>query len=363
MAAASPPGLSCRNGGEHLNFQMSLQLSIVIIGRNEQQGLAECISAARSAANEAESAEILYVDSASTDASVAIAGSMGARVLEMRPEWKLCPSAGRYVGSRHAGGEYVLFLDADTHVYKGFVPAAIRQFQASPEVAGINGRIDDLNENGETLTDVEDRFDEITDVKWLRGPACFYRRSALLSVGSFDPHLAMEEEAELGLRLLKAGWKLQLMPVPMACHTRFYHCQTFASVASTFRRDVETGRLGEITRTIAAAFRNGYGMAFCWLRLKTTIQLTVWLAVLLAILIVPLPVAQAAAFVVVLLAGMISIYLKKGTVKLAVLFVINKLLIIVDVLAGIPKLFDAGRDATPFDLNEFESERAASQPR
>lgn len=329
---------------------MPLQLSIVIIGRNEQQGLAECISAAQAAMDQIASAEILYVDSASTDASVLIAESKGVRVVSMRPDPRLCPSVGRYVGSRHARGEYILFLDADTHVYRDFIPEAIKLFERSPDVAGINGWIDDLDEQGEKVTDAEERFDSPTDVKWLRGPACFYRRSALLTAGSFDPKLAMEEEAELGLRLLKAGWRLQLIPVPMACHTRFYHCQTFSSVAATFRRDVETRRLGEITRTILTAFRNGYGIAFCWLRLKTTIQLAVWLTLLLAIMLIPLPVDRTLPFLVVLLVGSISIYLKKGTVKLAVLFVLNKLLIIVDVLAGIPKLLSPSHDAAKFEL-------------
>ncbi len=67
------------------------------------------------------------------------------------------------------------------------------------KLRGVNGRIDDLNENGERLDGVEDRYDDIADVKWLRGPCCFYRRRALMECGSFDPQLAMEEEAELGL--------------------------------------------------------------------------------------------------------------------------------------------------------------------
>lgn len=339
---------------------MKDQLSIVIIGRNEQDGLADCITAARSAADEAGGAEIIYVDSASTDSSAEIAGSMGVRVLSMKPNWKLCPSAGRFIGSRYAAGEFILFLDADTHIYKGFLPAAMEHFRSNPDVAGINGRIDDLNESGETLADVEERYDEITDVKWLRGPACFYRRSALLAVDSFNPHLAMEEEAELGLRLVSAGWKLQLIPLAMACHTRFYHCQTLSSIAATFRRDVETRRLGEITRTIAAAFRNGNGLAFCWLRLKTTIQLTVWIALILAIMIFPFPFDRLVPFGVVMLAGMISIYLKKGSVRGSLLFAANKLLIVVDVLAGIPKLTIPTTGSFPLDIIEHKADKLRS---
>ncbi len=46
---------------------MKGELSIVIIGRNEEQGIAKCIAAAQTAASEIGGAEIIFVDSASTD--------------------------------------------------------------------------------------------------------------------------------------------------------------------------------------------------------------------------------------------------------------------------------------------------------
>lgn len=328
---------------------MDSLLSIVIIGRNESQRIADCVSAARAAAGEVGGAEIIYVDSASTDASVEIAKSLGARAVAMPPELRLCPSAGRYVGSRQARGEFVLFLDADTLIYKGFLPDAIRYFILHQDVAGINGRIDDLNETGVKLSDIEERYDDVADVKWLRGPACFYRRKSLLDVGSFNPDLAMEEEAELGLRLRSAGWKLRLMPVPMACHTRCYHCQTISSAIHTFKRDVRTCRLGEITRTIAAAFRNGTGLEFCWLRLKTTIILTVWIAAVLGSLLAPPPLSSLYLPLVILACGFFSIYLKKRSAAQTLVFIINKLLVIADVLAGVPKV-------VTFRMSVFSSE-------
>jgi glycosyltransferase involved in cell wall biosynthesis len=331
---------------------MNHKVSIVIIGRNEERGIGECISAAQMAADQIGGAEIIYVDSASTDKTVAVAESFGVRVLSLKPDWKLSPSAGRFVGSTRAQGDFILFVDADTLVYRDFLPAALEHFRNNADVGGINGRLDDLNENGELLTDVEERFDEATSVEWLRGPCCFYRRRALRESGSFNPHLAIEEEAELGLRLVKNGWKLQIIPVQMACHTRCYHGQTFKSIISTFRRDIAAGRLGEMTNTIACAFHEGYGTAFCWLRLKTTIIFLGWLILLSTCFFLPQFPFPKTVFTAIFILGLLAVFRKKRSFRQTLLFIPAKILCLVDVLAGFHKINLKSPRSYPLDVTE-----------
>jgi glycosyltransferase involved in cell wall biosynthesis len=333
---------------------MNYKVSIVIIGRNEERGIGKCITSAQAAAEQIGGAEIIFVDSASTDETVQVAQSFGVRVLQLKPDWKLSPSAGRYIGSHYAGGDFILFLDADTLVYQNFLPAALEHFQNNPDVGGINGYLDDLNENGEMLADVEERYDEVTDVKWLRGPCCFYRREALQSVGSFNPHLAMEEEAELGLRLVKHGWQLRLIPLPMACHTRCYHCQTIESLISTFKRDIVSRRLGEITKTIGYAFKEGNGLTFCWLRLKTTIVFLVWLFLLSICLFLPEYFFPKTVFFSLVILGGLAIFKKKRSLKQTLLFIPSKLLIFVDVLAGLHKINLKNSSLYSLDVIEYK---------
>ncbi len=85
---------------------MNEKVSIVIIGRNEERSIGKCLSAALSAAEQIGGAEIIFVDSASTDNTVSIVQSYGVRVLSLKPEWKLTPSAGRFVGSHYAQGDF-----------------------------------------------------------------------------------------------------------------------------------------------------------------------------------------------------------------------------------------------------------------
>ncbi len=281
---------------------------------------------------------MIFVDSHSTDRTAEIVSGYGIKVLALSPGLRLSPSAGRYAGSQAATGEYILFLDADTLIYKGFLPQAIKFIESDARLAGVNGRIDDLNEAGESILELDERFDEPADVKWLRGPACFYRRAALLEVGSFDPELAMEEEAELGLRLIKNGWRLSVIPHPMACHTRCYHGVSAASILSTFMRDMRAKRLGEITKTISHAARAGNGIAFCWLRLKTTILFAAWVLMIAVCALLPTAVYPAAIAAFITATGALALLLKKRSVRQTILFVPAKLLNLIDILSGLHKI-------------------------
>ncbi len=334
---------------------MKNTVSIVIIGRNEERGIGKCLTAALAAADQIGGAEIIFVDSASTDNTVAIVQSYGVRVLSLKPEWKLTPSAGRFVGSHYAQGDFILFVDADTLVYRDFLPAALEHFQAVPAVAGINGRLDDTDENGVILSDVEDRFETVADVKWLRGPCCFYRRTALEKAGSFNPHLAVEEEAELGLRLVKNGWKLRIIPLPMACHTRCYHGQSIQNIIAAYQRDLISQRSGEVTKTIAYAFREGYGLAFCWIRLKTTIVFLLWLCLLGLCLLLPEFFYPKTVFLLILVSGTLAVFTKKRSLLQTILFVPAKTLNFIDILAGFHKIKTKNSDFYPLDVIEFRS--------
>lgn len=326
------------------------RVSIVIIGKNEERTIGLCAEAALAAAEEIGGAEMIYVDSHSTDGTVALMASLGFKTAPLDPGMRATPSAGRYVGSRLAKGDLVLFLDADTLIYRDFLGSALKKFDEDPELGGCNGRIDDHTEAGIPVFGVEDVRDQETDVDWLRGPCCLYRRKALIQSGSFDPDLATEEEAELGLRITGNGWKLRWIPIPMARHTRCYHGDSLSSVLATFVRDHRSKRLGEITRTISHAFLAGNGLAFLWLRLKTTILFVSWILLIIAVMVLPSPIAPLWSALGLAVTGLAMIGLKKGSLTQALIFVPSKILNILDVLMGLHKIdtkLPAARTRTP----------------
>jgi tetratricopeptide (TPR) repeat protein len=114
-----------------------------MIARNEQRFLAECLQRARAAVD-----EIVVVDTGSTDATVAIAESFGARVLH--ESWQDDFSAPRNVALRAATGDWILVLDADEFLRPGACER-IRELVRSEVVSGYHLRFQNVYGQGKTL--------------------------------------------------------------------------------------------------------------------------------------------------------------------------------------------------------------------
>jgi glycosyltransferase involved in cell wall biosynthesis len=239
-------------------------LSVVVIARNEEAHIARCLDSILVAVAEVGQAEVVVVDSVSTDRTVEIARSFCVRVISLRPEWPLSPSAGRYVGFHHTTGELIMFVDGDTVIEPDWFRNAIPWFD-QPQIAGVSGFFDDRDKHGRLLPYVGKRSQEICEINSLRGSA-LYRRAAMEQAGTFNPYLSNEEEAEVALRLRRAGWKLVSLPHPMACHQRAI------TGMEEIRRAIHLGRFygGGVTWRYAA--REGLGFRFCFERLGSSMM-------------------------------------------------------------------------------------------
>ena len=192
-------------------------VSAVIIGRNEGARLTRCIESVIAAGGEGYDLEIIYVDSASSDDSVARARGLGASVLEVRPER---PSAalGLNAGWRHAAGEYVLFLDGDTILQPQFVSRALAAM-AAPRVVAVWG-------HRRELAPLQSVYVRVLDLDWVFAPGdtlfcggdVLMRRAALAAVDGFDDTLIAGEEPELCARLRAAGGAIRHIDAPMTLH-------------------------------------------------------------------------------------------------------------------------------------------------
>jgi glycosyltransferase involved in cell wall biosynthesis len=83
-----------------------LRLSLCMIVRDEEQMLPRCLDAVADAVD-----EIVIVDTGSSDATIEIARSFGARVIER--EWTGSFAEARNVSFDAASGDWVMYLDAD----------------------------------------------------------------------------------------------------------------------------------------------------------------------------------------------------------------------------------------------------------
>lgn len=186
------------------------KLSIIIPALNEAANIAEAIITTQGSIN----TEVIVVDGGSQDDTVAIAQSLGVKVIFSSP--------GRAVqmntGAVAASGEILLFLHADTRLPAGF-DAMVRTALPQPKtVAGaFKLRIDAapwgirLVEWGVNLRS-----------HFLQMPygdqAIFITKSMFQQIGGF-PELPIMEDFELIRRLKRMG-KIIIIPVPVLTSAR-----------------------------------------------------------------------------------------------------------------------------------------------
>lgn len=211
-------------------------LSVVVIGKEAAALLPGCLDSIAGALADI-AHEVLYVDAASTDASVEIALGRGARVFA-RGELDNTPAMGRYIGTLEAKGETLLFLDHDMRLQKGFVEAALAVMQGegnrapgtgrNPQQleardghwAGATGIREDIFRKGGVETGRAANVFGCTEQREapVFGGALLIEKEALLRAGGWDPDVPTYEEVELYARLRKHGARVVELPVPMILH-------------------------------------------------------------------------------------------------------------------------------------------------
>lgn len=192
-------------------------VSVVVIGRNEGERLSRCLESARAMTAPAGGLELIYVDSASRDDSVARARRCGARVVELDTS-RPCAAAGRNAGWRSARAPFVLFLDGDTIVDPRFVVEALPEF-ADPSVAVVWGHRRELAPHASL-------YNRALDLDWVYRPGraelcggdALMRRDALVALDGFDETLIAGEEPDLCRRLRERGLAILHVDLAMTRH-------------------------------------------------------------------------------------------------------------------------------------------------
>lgn len=197
-------------------------IGIVVIGRNEGERLRACL---RSLECAAAGCEVVYVDSGSSDDSVALAHEAGAAVVELDPDEGYSMARGRNAGLRYLAGHgsrcrYVQFIDGDCELMAGWLAQGRAALERDPGAAVVFGR---CREGGSgrslyrRLLDLEWASAPVGDAPYFSGIA-LGRADALLAAGGFDPTLIAGEEPEFSLRLRRLGWRIVGLDVDMTRH-------------------------------------------------------------------------------------------------------------------------------------------------
>lgn len=209
-------------------------VTVVVPTWNSGRWLADCLEAL--ARQTLPPREVLVVDSASSDGSVATLASAGSPRLLALPSNRGFAAAAN-AGWRAATTPWVALLNPDTRPEPDWLRSLAEALAAAdPEVWAVAskmlrmddpGRIDDagdqLSRFGAAVKrghgEQEERWNRADEVLSPCAGAALYRRAALAELGGFDESFeSYLEDLDLGLRACLAGWRCRFEPRARVLH-------------------------------------------------------------------------------------------------------------------------------------------------
>ena len=196
-----------------------MSVDVVIIGRNEGERLVKSLASVMPQAR-----RVVYVDSGSTDQSVAHAEEAGAEVVNLDMSVPFTAARARNEGyealAAHGDpADCVQFLDGDCTLVEGWLDGASAHMRSESDLGLVTGTQRELKRN----TTV---FNQMSDHEWNRpageietcGGNMMVRATAFDAVGGFDPKVIAAEDDEFCTRLRKDGWRLVRIERQMSLH-------------------------------------------------------------------------------------------------------------------------------------------------
>ena len=194
--------------------------------------------------------KIIVADSLSTDNTQQLASAKGVTVVSLTQPADRCCGVGHQLGYLYSEGEYLLLMDGDMELEKGFIDSAVTFLEAHPDYAGVAGTVEMDDAANYEFKSRKQRLHEIYpigDCDHLGGGG-LYRRVAIEKIGYLtNRNLHAFEEAELGMRLLHAGYKLHRLDVPYFSHTS-HNMPTFKLIMYRWRSGYNQAT-GELLRS------------------------------------------------------------------------------------------------------------------
>lgn len=234
----------------------NIQLSIVIIGYNEAKNIPTTISAIKALNLDNIQHEIIYVDSNSNDNSLQILKQYKEIKTYTITANRYTAALGRYVGSTHARGKYIMFLDADMEIQQNSDLKFCMNLLDKHDIGVVSGKLPEKWYIKDNITkDMNDRYNVNQETQELDSPGGYFiiKKETLDKVGNFDIKLACNEEIDLFCRIKKQNLKL-IRTNKLSCMHHYYVSQSSKSGISRFKEKYYS----HVWKVIKKSIENNY---------------------------------------------------------------------------------------------------------
>ena len=195
-------------------------ISIIVPAYNAAETLGECLAALLDQSIPRSEYEVIVVDDGSTDETQEVAKKCGVRLLSQPNQG---PGAARNLGVSQAGGEIILFTDADCVPTKEWIEEMIKPFAESGVVA-VKGAYR-TRQRGLLARFIQAEFEERYAllereryVDFVDSHSAAYRKVEFLATGGFDPNFLLSEDVDLSYKLSRLGHKMIFNPKAIVYH-------------------------------------------------------------------------------------------------------------------------------------------------
>lgn len=219
------------------NSPLTPEATVIVLNWNGRDLFRETIDALL-AQSIADRLKIVIVDQDSTDGSRQEIDSVyGSRITLVRAPRNLGFTGGNNLGFRHAEGRWVLLLNMDAVPGTNWAEEMIRAAGADPAVGMATPKIvsygrpeiidnagmltwpDGLNRSRGNLETDRGQYDEPCETLFASGCAALYRLDCIRTMGGFDETFFIYgDDADLGLKLRRAGWSCRYVPTAVVRH-------------------------------------------------------------------------------------------------------------------------------------------------
>ncbi|HID91261.1 TPA: glycosyltransferase family 2 protein [Candidatus Bathyarchaeota archaeon] len=207
-------------------------VSVIVLNYNGKEYIERCLRSVLD--NDYPCFEVILVDNASTDGSVELAERLfgsDPRLRIVRNERNLGFCVGYNIGFKLAKGKYVIALNQDTEVQRGFIRELVKVAESDDTVASVGCRV--VQPDGTILyRPLFTRSGIILKIPHLPslyerpmtnlancGCASLYRKSVIDEIGGFDPLFWMDrEDHDLGYRVNLCGFRSVFTPTTTVKH-------------------------------------------------------------------------------------------------------------------------------------------------
>ena len=188
-------------------------VSVVIPAKNVAAYVGETLS---SALAQGEVSEVIVVDDGSTDNTIAVVRGIRDPRLRLITNDSAGVSAARNLGARYAGGDWLLFLDADDRLRAGAVAALLAAAREAPRAVLVYGDYNTIDSEGRQIGRrdlLKGRRKPSGDVLTrlaagnfiVNGGIALARAEAFRAIGGFDTSLRYCEDWHCWCRLAAIG--------------------------------------------------------------------------------------------------------------------------------------------------------------